>query len=46
MLCLPITSASQEPMEVEEDEQEEIQEEEDSSLKALSCIDRVRVFIH
>ena len=36
------SSTSQEPIEVDETEQEEIKEEGHDSLKALSCIDRVR----
>ena len=45
MLCPQITSSLQEPMDVEEEEpeQEEIQEDGDN-LKALSCIDRVRIW--
>ena len=45
MLCPPVSSSnSQEPMEVDEEEQVEIKEEDDS-LKALPFIDRVRVFV-
>ncbi|KAL9973755.1 hypothetical protein ACROYT_G020250 [Oculina patagonica] len=39
MLCPPIASSSWEPMAVEEQEQEEIEEQEDK-LKALSCLDQ------